>query len=180
MLVTPPTNRSNASPMSPTASATQHAPAARTTRAIPEGMHTVTPHLVCADAAAMIEFYKKAFYADELLRVPGPDGKIIHASIRIGDSTVLLVDEFPDWNCLAPKTLKGTPVTIHLCVEQVDDFVAHAVEAGAKIVMPVEDMFWGDRYGIVEDPSGHHWSVATHVRDVSPEEIRQAALKECN
>ena len=144
---------------------------------IPEGMHTVTPNLVCAGAADAIEFYKKAFNATEVGRVPGPQGKLIHAMIRIGDSSVMLVDEFPDWCSLGPKSLKGSPVTIHLYVEDADAFVRRAVAAGAKVTMPVDDMFWGDRYGKLEDPFGHHWSVATHVRDLSPEEMRQAAQK---
>jgi uncharacterized glyoxalase superfamily protein PhnB len=148
-------------------------------RAIPEGMHTVTPHLVCAGAADALEFYKKAFHATEICRIPGPNGKLMHAAIKIGDSEVMLADEFPDWNSLAPKTLNGTPVTIHLAVEDADSFAANAVAAGAKLIMPVQEMFWGDRYGILEDPSGHRWSVGTHVRDVTPEELQQAAKSAC-
>jgi len=144
---------------------------------IPEGMHTVTPHLVCAGAADAIEFYKKAFNAVELGRMPGPQGKLLHGAIRIGDSTVMLADEFPDWGGFGPKSLKGSPVTIHLYVEDVDSFVAHAATAGAKITMPLQDMFWGDRYCKLEDPFGHQWSVATHVRDVSPDEMQQAMQK---
>ena len=144
------------------------------TKPIPEGMHSVTPHLVCAGAADAIDFYKKAFGAAEEARLPGPQGKIMHAMIRIGDSAVMLVDEMPEWGALGPKALKGSPVTIHLYVEDVDGFVARAVKAGAKVTMPVADMFWGDRYGQIEDPFGHHWSVATHVRDVSMEEAQQA------
>lgn len=147
---------------------------------IPDGMHSVTPHLVCAGAAEAIEFYKKAFGAVELSRLPGPGGKLMHAMIRIGDSAVMLVDEFPDWGSFGPKSLKGSPVTIHLQVEDVDAVVRQATAAGAKITMPVEDMFWGDRYGVLEDPFGHHWSVATHVRDVSMEEMQQAMQKMCN
>ncbi|MDB5763896.1 MAG: glyoxalase/bleomycin resistance protein/dioxygenase [Herminiimonas sp.] len=147
---------------------------------IPDGMHSVTPHLVCAGAAEAIEFYKKAFGAVELSRLPGPGGKLMHAMIRIGDSAVMLVDEFPDWGSFGPKSLKGSPVTIHLQVEDVDAVVRQAAAAGAKITMPVEDMFWGDRYGVLEDPFGHHWSVATHVRDVSMEEMQQAMQKMCN
>ena len=143
-------------------------------KAIPEGMHSVTPHIVCAGAASAIEFYKKAFGAVETGRLPAPDGRIMHAAIRIGDSTVMLVDEMPEWGALGPKSLKGSPVTIHLYVEDVDAFVARAVNAGAKITMPVADQFWGDRYGKLEDPFGHHWSVATHVRDVSPAEMQKA------
>jgi uncharacterized glyoxalase superfamily protein PhnB len=137
----------------------------------------VTPHLVCAGAADAIEFYKKAFNAAEMARIPQPDGKIMHASIRIGDSVVMLVDEFPDWSVRGPKSLGGSPVTIHLYVEDVDAFTERAVSAGAKITMPIADMPWGDRYGQLEDPFGHRWSVATHVRDVSPDEIQQAMLK---
>jgi uncharacterized glyoxalase superfamily protein PhnB len=144
---------------------------------IPDGMHTVTPHLVCAGAADAIEFYKKAFNAVETSRLPGANGKLMHASVRIGDSAIMLVDEFPDWKSFGPKSLKGSPVTIHLYVEDVDSFVARAVAAGAKITMPIADMFWGDRYCQLEDPFGHHWSVGTHVRDVSPEEMREAMKK---
>lgn len=145
---------------------------------IPEDMHTVTPHLVCEGAAEAIEFYEQAFGAVELARLPGPEGKLMHAMIRIGDSPVMLVDDFPDWGSVGPKALGGSPVTIHLYVEDVDATVERAVAAGARITMPVADMFWGDRYGIVEDPFGHRWSVATHIRDVSPEEIRAAVAEE--
>jgi PhnB protein len=144
------------------------------TRYIPEGMHTVTPHLTCAGAAQAIEFYKKAFNAAETARMAGPNGKLMHAAVRIGDSTVMLVDEMPEYGALGPKALKGTPVTVHLYVEDADAFVKRAAEAGAKVIMPVADMFWGDRYGQIEDPFGHRWSVATHVRDMSPEEMRKA------
>jgi len=141
---------------------------------IPQGMHSVTPHLICAGAAKAIEFYKQAFGAEEGARLPGPDGRLMHASVKIGDSQVMLVDEMPEWGALGPKSLKGTPVTIHLYVEDVDAFVERAVKAGAKVTMPVADQFWGDRYGKLEDPFGHHWSVATHVRDVSMEEVKSA------
>jgi PhnB protein len=144
------------------------------TRYIPEGMHTVTPHLVCAGAAEAIEFYKKAFNATETARMPGPNGKLIHAAVRIGGSTVMLVDEMPEYGSLGPKSLKGSPVVVHLYVEDADAVVKRAAEAGAKVTMPVAEMFWGDRYGQIEDPFGHRWSVATHVRDVSPEEMRKA------
>jgi PhnB protein len=144
---------------------------------IPDGMHTATPHLVCAGAADAIEFYKRAFGAVETSRLPGKGGKLMHASVRIGDSTIMLVDEFPDWGSFGPKALKGSPVTIHLYVEDVDSFVARAVGAGATIKMPIADMFWGDRYGQIEDPFGHRWSVGTHIRDVSPDEMQQAMQK---
>lgn len=146
---------------------------------IPEGMHTVTPHLVCADATKAIAFYQQAFNATEMMRIPGPGGKLIHACVRIGDSLVMLVDENPQWGCLGPLALKGSPITIHLQVEDVDAVFDQAVKTGAKITMPVADMFWGDRYGRVEDPFGHHWAIATHIRDVSPEEIRQAVAVDC-
>ena len=144
---------------------------------IPDGMHSITPHLVCAGAADAIEFYKKAFGAVETTRMPGPDGKLLHAAIRIGDSTVMLTDEFPDWKSFGPKSLKGTAVTIHLYVDDADAVAARAVAAGATVVMPMDDMFWGDRYGILEDPFGHRWSIGTHVRDVTPAEMQQAMQK---
>ncbi|TMA07981.1 MAG: VOC family protein [Deltaproteobacteria bacterium] len=147
---------------------------------IPDGMHTVTPHLICAGAADAIEFYKRAFNAVEIGRMASPQGKLLHGLIRIGDSKVMLVDEFPDWGSFGPKSLKGSPVTLHLYVEDVDAFVAHAAASGAKITMPLQDMFWGDRYCKLEDPFGHQWSIATHVRDVSPDEMRQAAQKACS
>jgi PhnB protein len=147
------------------------------TTAAPNGMHAITPHLVCAGAADAIEFYKKAFGAAECMRLPGPQGKLMHASVRIGDSIVMLVDEFPEYGSLGPKSLKGSPVTIHLNVPDVDATVAHAVKAGAKITMPVEDMFWGARYGRLEDPFGHQWSVATYIREVGPEELQKAAAQ---
>ena len=141
---------------------------------IPQGMHSVTPHLICAGAAKAIEFYKEAFGAEEGARLPGPDGRLMHASVKIGDSQVMLVDEMPEWGALGPKSLKGSPVTIHLYVDDVDAVVARAVKAGAKVTMPVADQFWGDRYGKLEDPFGHHWSVATPVREVSMEEAQKA------
>ena len=144
---------------------------------IPEGMHSLTPHLVCAGAADAIDFYKRAFKAIEQARLPGPDGKLMHAAVKIGDSTLMLVDENPQWGSLGPKALKGSPVTIHLYVPDVDATVAQAVAAGAKVTMPVADMFWGDRYGQIEDPFGHRWSVGTHKRDVTPEEMQQAMQK---
>jgi len=146
-------------------------------KAIPEGMHSVTPHLICAGAANAIEFYKQAFGAVEGGRLPGPDGRLMHAMIRIGGSAVMLVDEMPEWGALGPKALKGSSVTIHLYVDDVDAVVARAVKAGAKVTMPVAEQFWGDRYGKLEDPFGHHWSVATHVRDVTPEEMQKAMQK---
>jgi uncharacterized glyoxalase superfamily protein PhnB len=142
-----------------------------------ENCQAITPHLVCAGAAAAIEFYKKAFGAEELVRLAGPNGKLMHASIKIGNASVMLVDELPEWGSSSPLTLGGSPVTIHLYVPDVDAFVTRAVKAGAILRMPVEDMFWGDRYGIIEDPFGHKWSVATHQRDMSTHEIEEAMKK---
>lgn len=140
---------------------------------IPDGMHSLTPHLICKDAARAIEFYKQAFGAVEGGRMPGPNGKLMHAMVRIGDSALFLVDEMPEWGARGPKLLNGSPVTIHLYVEDVDATVARAVAAGAKLTMPVAEQFWGDRYGQLEDPFGHKWSVATHTRDLSEEQIRE-------
>ena len=145
-----------------------------TVKPIPPDMHSITPHLVCNGAAQAIEFYKQAFDAIEGDRLAGPDGKLMHALMRIGDSALMLVDEFPQWGSIGPKSLGGSPVTIHLYVENADATFAQAVEAGATVKMPVQDMFWGDRYGVVIDPFGHNWSIATHVRDVTPEEMKKA------
>jgi len=142
-------------------------------------MHTVTPHIVCDGAAAAIEFYVKAFGAVEQMRMPGPDGKLMHASIRIGDSVVMLVDENPEWNCRGPKLLNGTPVTIHLMVNDADALTAQAIAAGAKVILPLHDAFWGDRYGIIEDPFGHMWSIAHHQKDLTPAEIQAAMETAC-
>ncbi|MDR5854624.1 VOC family protein [Caballeronia sp. LZ062] len=142
-------------------------------QAIPEGMHSLTPHLVCAGAAEAIEFYKRAFGAVEMGRLPGKDGKLMHAMVKIGDSMLMLVDEHPDFGMLGAKSLNGSPVTIHLYVQDADATVKQAEAAGARVTMPVADMFWGDRYGRLEDPFGHQWSVATHTRDVSPAEMQQ-------
>lgn len=140
---------------------------------IPQGMHALTPHIVCAGAVDAIEFYRKAFGATEITRLEGPGGKLMHAALRIGDSVLMLMDEFPEWGTLGPKALKGTPVTLHLYVEDVDAQMERAAAAGATVTMPAAEMFWGDRYGQVEDPFGHRWSIATHTRDLSPEEIRK-------
>jgi uncharacterized glyoxalase superfamily protein PhnB len=131
--------------------------------------------MVCAGAADAIDFYQRAFGAVEGGRLSGPGEKLVHALIRIGGSPVMLVDEFPEWGTLGPRSLGGSPVTIHLYVEDVDAVVERAVAAGTKITMPVEDMFWGDRYCKLEDPFGHHWSLATHLREVGPEEMKRAA-----
>lgn len=145
-------------------------------RPVPPGMNTVTPHIVCPDAPAAMAFYKKAFGAMETahgrLEV---DGEFLHGQLIIGDSTLMIAQEDPRCGMASPQTLKGTPVQLHLYVPDVDQAFRRAVEAGAKEIMPVTDMFWGDRYGVLEDPYGHRWSLATHVRDLSPDEIRNAA-----
>ena len=145
-------------------------------KAIPDGMHSLTPHLVCRGAAAAIDFYGRAFGAIEQFRLPGPDGRLVHACVLIGDSQLFLVDEMPEHGALGPRALKGSPVTIHLQVQDADATFARAVQAGATVSMPLADMFWGDRYGRVTDPFGHSWSIATHVRDVSPDDM-VAAMK---
>lgn len=144
---------------------------------IPEGWNTLTPHLICAGADDAIAFYKKAFGAVELNRLDSPDGKVMNAALRIGDSVVMLVDEVPEWKCFGPKTLNGSPVTLHLYVADVDASHAQAVAAGATATMPVTDMFWGDRYGQVQDPFGHNWSIATHKRDLTDAQIKQEMMK---
>ena len=141
------------------------------------GVSPLSPHLIVAGAAEAIKFYQRAFGAKEMIKLEGPDGKLMHACLSINGSSVMLVDENPQWKALSPKTLGGTPVTIHLMVDDVDKTHAQAVAAGAKVVMPVADMFWGDRYGIVEDPFGHHWSLATTIREMSEAEIKEAAVK---
>ncbi len=141
---------------------------------LPEGMHQLSPHLVCAGAAAAIDFYVAAFDAVEMMRMPGPDGKLIHAGLVINGSSVLLMDEHLDFGARSPKSLGGSPVTIHLIVPDVDAWVARAVEAGATVTMPVDDMFWGDRYGVIQDPFGHNWSIATPQRAMSADEMREA------
>ena len=146
---------------------------------IAPGMTAVTPHLIVAGASAAIDWYKKAFGATEEARLAAPDGKLMHGRIRIGGAAVMLVDEMPHCNAIGPKTLKGSPVTIHLYVPDVDAFLAKAGKAGGTVVAPAQDMFWGDRYGVVVDPFGHQWSVATHVRDVAPDELEEAMKKAC-
>lgn len=138
---------------------------------------SLSPHLVCAGAAEAIDFYKQAFGAEEMIRLPGQDGKLMHGCVRINGAMVMLVDENAECGMLGPKSLNGSPVSIHLNVEDVDAFVARAIKAGATLTMPIADMFWGDRFGMIEDPFGHKWSIATHMRDVSEAELKQAALQ---
>jgi uncharacterized glyoxalase superfamily protein PhnB len=141
---------------------------------VPDGYHRVTPHLTVRDAAAMLEFYKRAFGAVEKRRAPGPDGKaIMHAELQIGDSIIFLNDEFPEMGALSPLALKGTPITVHLYVDDADKQFQQALSAGAEVVMPLADQFWGDRYGIVKDPSGHHWSIGSHVEDLTPAQMQE-------
>ena len=143
------------------------------TKRVPDGFHRVTPHLVVRNAAEMIEFYKKAFGAVEKRRAPGPGGKIIHAELEIGDSKVFLNDEFPEMGAVSPLGTKGTSVTLHLFVEDANKQFNQAVAAGAEVVMPLADQFWGDRYGIVKDPSGHQWSISSHMEDLTPEQMQE-------
>jgi PhnB protein len=145
------------------------------TKPIPEGYHTITPYLAVDDAAAAIEFCKRAFGATERSRMPGPDGKIAHAEIEIGDSVIMTSDQFPQSSVKPPNELGGATASIFLYVEDVDSVVQDAVDAGGTITMPVEDMFWGDRFGQVTDPFGHIWQIATHVEDVSPEDMEKRA-----
>ncbi len=143
---------------------------------IPDGYHTITPHLVARDANAAIEFYKRALGAEELCRMPGPDGKkVMHSELKIGDSTIFVCDEFPDHGAVSPQALNGSAVTMHLYVEDADKAYKQAVEAGATGTMEPQDMFWGDRYGSFDDPFGHKWAVATHKEDLTPEDMQQRA-----
>jgi PhnB protein len=140
----------------------------------PQGYHTVTPSIVVRDAPKALEFYKQAFGADETMRMPGPDGNILHAEFRIGDSVIMLSDEIPSMGAKSPSAYGGTPVKFYVYVENVDAAWKRAIDAGAKQVVPVQDMFWGDRLGCVEDPFGHSWNLAQHVGDPTPEEMKKA------
>ena len=142
-------------------------------KAIPEGYHTLTPYLTVRDAARAIEFYKKAFGAEDRGAMKGPDGKIMHAELKIGDSIIMLADEFPQYGVVAPETVGGSSSGLHIYVEDVDGAFDRAVKAGAVTEMPVADMFWGDRYGKLKDPFGHKWSIATHKADLSAEEMKK-------
>ena len=148
---------------------------------IPEGYHSVTPYLVMKNAAAAIEFYKKAFGAVELLRMAAPGGKIGHAEIKIGDSPVMLADEYPDMGFKGPESLGGTPVSLMIYVDDVDKIYPQAIAAGGKEVCPLQNQFYGDRSGTLTDPFGHVWTISTHVEDVPEEELAkrgEAAMKE--
>lgn len=145
--------------------------------AVPHGFNTLTPHIVVRGAANAIEFYKNAFGAEEIARMPGPDGKLMHAEMRIGNSMLMLADEFPEYGAKGPETVGGSPVTLSLYVEDADATFNRAVEAGATVRMPLADQFWGDRYGQVVDPFGHIWAVAAHIKDLTPEEMQAAAAE---
>ena len=147
----------------------------KTAQAIPKGYHTVTPDICVAGAAKAIEFYKKALGAEEIMRFPGPDGKLMHAEIRVGDSVIFLADEMPEQGARSPKSYGGTPVSFFVYRENVDAEWKRAVDAGAKEIMPLQDMFWGDRTGCLEDPFGHRWWLAQHIQDLTPEEIQRNA-----
>jgi PhnB protein len=154
------------------------APKKQAVKPIPEGYHAITPYLGVQGAAKALEFYRKAFGAREKVRMEMPGGKIAHAEMKIGDSIVMLADEFPEMGFKGPRSLGGTSVNIHLYVRNVDAVVAQAVAAGATIKRPVEDQFYGDRAGTIEDPFGHVWWVSTHKEELSKAEIRKRAAKE--
>jgi PhnB protein len=141
---------------------------------IPEGYHTVTPFLTVRDAANAIAFYEKAFGAKSRGVMKGPNGKVMHAELQIGDSIIMLSDEFPDYGALSPLALNGSPAGLHIYVENADAAFDRAVKAGAQVEMPVSEQFWGDRYGRLRDPYGHKWSIATHVKDLSMDEMKHA------
>lgn len=142
---------------------------------IPEGYRTITPYLAVEDASGAIDFYQRALGAKESVRMPGPGGAIMHAELDIGDSKVMLSDPFPQASTKPPKELGGTSVGVFVYVDNVDELVQQAVDAGATLTMAPEDQFWGDRFGSVTDPFGHSWQIATHVEDVSPEEMAKRA-----
>ena len=147
---------------------------------IPEGYNTATPYLTVDGASSALDFYKKAFGATERMRMPGPGGKVMHAEFQIGDSTIMIADEFPEMDVRGPMTLGGSAVSIMLYVEDVDSVVDQAVAAGAEVIRPIKDQFYGDRSGAIKDPFGHKWQIATHKEDVSPEEMKrrmQACMK---
>ena len=140
---------------------------------IPQGMGVVIPHITVKDAARAIEYYTKAFGAKEMSRFAGPDGKVMHASIKIGDGTLFLNDEYKEMGSISPQTVGGTPVSLMIYVQDVDATYKRAVDAGAKVKMPVADQFWGDRYGVLTDPFGHDWEIATHKEDLTPQEMER-------
>jgi PhnB protein len=144
-----------------------------TVQAIPKGYHTITPNLVVPDGAKAIDFYKKAFGAEESVRMPGPGGGILHAELKIGDSVFMLGEEMPEAGAKSPKAYGGSSVSLYVYVDNVDSAWKRAVDAGAESKMPLADMFWGDRVGWLEDPYGHRWTLAQHVADPTPEEMKK-------
>jgi uncharacterized glyoxalase superfamily protein PhnB len=149
----------------------------KSVRPIPEGFHSVTPHLVIHGATAAIAFYKKVFGATEKMCMPGPGGKVMHAELTIGDSHVFLADDFPEMGSCAPAPNGSSPVVLNVYAENCDAVFNRAVEAGAKVQMPPADMFWGDRYCKFADPFGHNWAVATHKEDLTPEEMQKRSAE---
>jgi uncharacterized glyoxalase superfamily protein PhnB len=144
-------------------------------KAVPEGVHTITPHLSVREAAQAIDFYQQAFGAELTFVLKTPDGKVMHATMRIGDSRFQLADEFPGMGTPAPPTLGGSSVVLNICVEDVDELFDRAIAAGAKVTVPLANQFWGARYGQIVDPYGHAWALFSHVEDVAPEELKRRA-----
>ena len=145
------------------------------TKAIPDGYHSVTPYLIVNGAAAAIAFYKDAFGATELMRMPTPDGKIGHAEIKIGDSAIMLADEYPEMGYKSPQRIGGSAVSLMIYLEDVDSTFARAIDKGARALQPIKDQFYGDRSGTLQDPFGHVWTLATHIEDIPPDELRRRA-----
>ncbi len=145
---------------------------------IPAGMEGVIPHIICSPCSEALEFYQRAFGAEDIKKMPGPDGRLMHASMKIGKSYIFLCDDFPEYcggKAQNPKALGGTPFNFHLYVADCDAAIKRAVDAGATVVMPAEDTFWGDRYGVLSDPYGHKWAFATHLKDMTPAEMMEAS-----
>ncbi len=145
------------------------------TKAIPDGYHSVTPYLIVNGAAAAIAFYKDAFGATELMRMPTPDGKIGHAEIKIGDSAIMLADEYPEMGYKSPQSIGGSAVSLMIYLEDVDSTFARAIDKGARALQPIKNQFYGDRSGTLQDPFGHVWTLATHIEDIPPDELRRRA-----
>jgi PhnB protein len=146
-------------------------------KAVPDGMHTITPHIVVRDAARAVEWYKQALGAEERGRVPLPGGKLMSVELWFGDSAVMVADEFPEMGVVSPQTVGGTSTVLNLYTEDVDALWQRAVDAGAEVLHPLQDAFWGDRHGQLTDPYGHRWGLAEHLRDVPPEEVVRAAAE---
>ena len=142
---------------------------------IPKDYHSITPALIVKNGDEAIEFYNNGFGVEDRSRMKGPDGRVAHAELKLGDSVFMLSDEYPEMKCLSPKTIGGSPVSMYVYVDDVDSIFNKAISAGAKVLDPVKDQFWGDRHGRLEDPFGHLWSIATHKKDLSEEEMKKAA-----